>query len=255
MDRTSSRRSTEPSHVRRQVLKAAAALGLAPALATAHGLEADLLAGSLTELDAWLAKHLPDVAASLNPGASDEQLDRLASIIGAPLPADYRALYRWHNGQDASGVGTHGPWFGLFFPSLDRVEAIWRSWLDFADDPWCEFNELAVSIKPGAVKPRYASRGWIPFAQAGHNCLGIDLDPDVAGSMGQVINFGRDEDLKYVLAPNLAAFVQWLMGQLRAGNFKLRPLRGGGHSLGTAQPPARHFFDAIETLFDESHQP
>lgn len=252
MDRTSSTRTTEPSHIRRQ-LKAAAALGLSQALATADGLDADLPAGPLAELDTWLAKHLPDVAASLNPGASEQQLDRLASIIGAPLPADYRALYRWHNGQDASCVGTQGPWFGLFFPSLDRVEAIWRSWLDFADDPWCEFNELAVSFRPGAVKPLYANRGWIPFAQAGHNCLGIDLDPDAAGSVGQVINFGRDEDLKYVLAPGLAAFVPWLVGQLHAGNFKLQPQRGGGQSFNTARPSARHFFEAIPVLFDEGN--
>src|SRR5687768_7352758 len=116
MDRTSSGAAAGPSRVRRQVLKAAAALSLSPALASARSFEADLLA----ELDQWLARHLPEVAASLNPGASDEQLDHLATVIGVPLPDDYRALYRWHDGQKEHSLT--GPWYGLGFPSLHQAE-------------------------------------------------------------------------------------------------------------------------------------
>ena len=252
MDRPSIETATGPSRVRRQVLKAAAVLGMSPALTGARSFEARPLA----EWDQWLDSHLPEVAASLNPGASDEQLDRLSTLIGTPLPADYRALYRWHNGQQP-GMST-GPWFGLCFPSLDQVEGIWRRWLEFADDPWCDFNELAFSVKPAVVKPLYANRRWIPFAQMGPSCLGIDLDPDVRGTVGQVINFGRDEDLKYVLAPSLSGFVQWLLGQLRAGNFEIRLQRGGERRFNIARPRARDFFESIQVLFDdpgESDQP
>lgn len=251
MDRASFDGMTKLSRARRQVLKAAAALSVSPALSSAGSFEA----GPLAELDRWLAGHLPEVAASLNPGASEVQLDRLSALIGMPLPQDYRALYRWHNGQQANAQVSTGPWFGLAFPSLDEVEDIWRRWLEFADDPWCDFNELVFSVKPGVVKPLYANRRWVPFAHSGPNCLGIDLDPDVNGTFGQVINFGRDEDLKVALAPSLGTFVHWLVGQLRSGNFSVRAAPGGGHQFSTLHPPARHFFDAIPALFDEPPQP
>jgi cell wall assembly regulator SMI1 len=234
-----------PSHRRRQVLKTAALVGLMPQLATAR----DLAAGPLAELDRWLAQHLPAVAASLNPGATDAQLDHLASVIGVPLPEDYRALYKWHNGQKDVDKLFTGPWYGLGFPSLDQVEQILAFWMPYADDQWSELNELVVSVEPDVVKPLYANRRWVPFAQAGNNYLGIDLDPDVRGVRGQVINFGRDEDLKRVVARNVAAFVQWFVSQLHAGNFNIRQERGGVRSFNTLKPPSRHFLDAIETLF------
>lgn len=246
MDATSSC-ATGPSHRRRQVLKTAALVGLMPQLATARDLTARLLA----ELDRWLVRHLPPVAAALNPGATDAQLDHLASVIGAPLPDDYRTLYKWHNGQREVKDLYTGPWYGLDFPSLDQVEVAWQSWKPMADDKWSELNELVVSIKPGVVKPLYANRGWIPFAQAGNNYLGIDLDPDVQGIRGQVINFGRDEDLKRAIAPNVTAFVQWYVEQLRSGNFRIETRQDTGLDFNTLNPPTRHFLDAIQVMFKE----
>lgn len=248
MDRTSSG-PTGPSRSRRQVVQAAALIGLMPKLASAR----DVAAGPpLAELDQWLTRHLPEVAESLNPGATDAQLDRLAALIGAPLPEDYRALYKWHNGQREDPQFLTGPWFGLRFPSLDEVEAIWSGWGDFADDPWSELNELVVALQPGVVKPLYANRGWIPFAQDGHNHLGIDLDPDLQGTRGQVINFGRDEDLKLAIAPGVGAFVRWVVAQLQAGNFRIDDQRGGGRRFNLQHPPARDFFGSIQVLFDPS---
>lgn len=243
MDRTS-----KPSLRRRQVIKTAALVGLMPCLATAG----DLIAGPLAQLDRWLARYLPPVAAALNPGATDAQLDHLASLVGAPLPDDYRALYKWHNGQrDVENLYT-GPWYGLDFPSLDQVEHEWKIWAQLADEKWSELNEVVVSIKPGVVKPLYANRGWIPFAtDGGGNCLGIDLDPDVHGIRGQVINFGRDEDLKRAIAPNVTAFLQWYVAQLLAGNFRIETHEDDGPEFNTLNPPSSSFLDALQVMFKE----
>ena len=75
------------------------------------------------------------------------------------------------------------------------------------------------------VKPLYASKRWVPFAQDwGGNHLGIDLDPDVKGVAGQVINFGRDEEDKRAIAPSITAFVEWMLGELLRGNFSIERL-------------------------------
>ena len=43
--------------------------------------------------------------------------------------------------------------------------------------------------------------------------IGIDLDPWSRGRVGQVILFGRDEDVKAVLADSLGTFLGWIAGQ------------------------------------------
>lgn len=47
--------------------------------------------------------------------------------------------------------------------------------------------------------------------------VGVDLDPGEQGTVGQIINFGRDEDNKLVLAPNLAAFIPRYLTALADG--------------------------------------
>jgi cell wall assembly regulator SMI1 len=248
MDRTSEKIAVL-SRRRRQMVKAAVMLSLVPALASARS----LAAGPLADLDVWMAGHLPEVAADLNPGATDAQLDRLSAKIGAPLPDDFRALYKWHNGQKGDKVYV-GPWYGLTFLSLDRVLEQWKTWVKVIDhslDPQ-SMNESSISVKPGVVKRRYANKLWIPFADdGGGNHLGVDLDPGANGIRGQVINFGRDEDRKRAIAPNVTAFVQWLVGQLQAGNFLIEQEDDTGRSFNTLNPPSTHFLDAIQTLFKE----
>jgi hypothetical protein len=49
------------------------------------------------------------------------------------------------------------------------------------------------------------------------NYLGVDMAPGVQGHEGQVINFGRDEDVKAVLADSLAEVLEWLAVQAENG--------------------------------------
>jgi hypothetical protein len=55
--------------------------------------------------------------------------------------------------------------------------------------------------------------------------FGLDLNPGLNGVVGQVVNFGRDEENKYVLATNWARFLADVADELEAGNFAVDPKR------------------------------
>jgi cell wall assembly regulator SMI1 len=76
------------------------------------------------------------------------------------------------------------------------------------------------SIPPGAVKPLFANSSWIPLiTDDSGNHIGVDLDPDQQGSLGQVILFGREFDTKFVLAPNWGDFLLSFVKELENGNY------------------------------------
>lgn len=207
---------------------------------------------TLHTLENWLKKHLPEVAADLQPGASDAALQRVASALGIALPEDFQQLYRWHDGQTMAV--NAGPWYGLNFLPLARVQSeceMWRETLREIDpDTLADLNDGMQSTPPGHVKKQYGNPLWIPFAYDwGGNYLGLDLDPDTQGTKGQVINFGRDEERKIAVAPSLTAFVGWLVSELEAGNFHLQEEDDGGRSFNTLRPAQFHFLDSLATLF------
>lgn len=72
------------------------------------------------------------------------------------------------------------------------------------------------------MDPAYTNPRWIPLTadgSGGH--IGLDLDPWPGGRVGQIILFGRDEDVKIVLAESLAQFLEWIATPLENGNFRL----------------------------------
>ncbi len=207
---------------------------------------------TMDRLDQWLETHLPELHADLAPGATDAAIAEFEQQVGRAFPESLKALYRWHDGQRVE-VNT-GPFYGLIFLSLADARKHWASWLEIIEESSAEdladLSAFSKSVKPGVVKALYASRYWIPFAyDYGGNHLGVDLDPGERGTVGQVINFGRDEDDKFVLADSLAAFLEWLVDQLESGNVVIREEDDGGRSLNTREPDAFHFLDAAKVLF------
>lgn len=80
---------------------------------------------------------------------------------------------------------------------------------------WDFDNEIPFSSTPeDAIKLKYFHFKWLPiFSDLSGNYLGIDLDPDMEGRKGQVINFGRDEEDMFVLADNLENFFDKLLAK------------------------------------------
>lgn len=58
--------------------------------------------------------------------------------------------------------------------------------------------------------------GWIPIGgYFSGNCLGIDLNPGPEGVIGQVINFGPDDELDFQIAPDFASFMEMVYARYK----------------------------------------
>ena len=88
---------------------------------------------------------MPEVAADLQPGASDAALQRVASALGIALPEDFQQLYRWHDGQTMAV--NAGPWYGLNFLPLARVQSECEMWRE-------TLREITSSIRWPRFSPR-----------------------------------------------------------------------------------------------------
>src|SRR5450830_782995 len=83
---------------------------------------------SFYDFEAWLTEHLPEVVSDLNPGATEGELEAFASKLNIVLPEQFKALYRWHNGQRMDV--NSGPWYGLNFIPLSKVLSECESWAE-----------------------------------------------------------------------------------------------------------------------------
>jgi len=162
----------------------------------------------------WLALreatrvHLPEAYRALRAPASAATIGALESTLGRGLPDAVHALLACNDGQD---VNKDGALSGLLVLSCKRIEAEWAMWRKLEDTEDLDGRALTPGVHPSYTRP-----GWIPlFQDPGRpDYFGVDLDPAEGGRVGQVINFGRNEDDKYVAAASLEAFLdeirRWL---------------------------------------------
>lgn len=61
------------------------------------------LAETWARIERWFAENLPERALCLRPPATEAELADAEHALGRPLPADVRASYRVHDGQDDHG--------------------------------------------------------------------------------------------------------------------------------------------------------
>ena len=165
-----------------------------------------------------LFEKLPSMEETLNPGASEAELQAAETELGIAFPAALRSLYLTNNGDNHESA--NGMILGFPFYSLEELRSAWRGWVDLANDPAHNSADHFSSSPAGCIKRRYADTKWIPLCDdGGGNYIGIDLDPDVNGKAGQIINFGRDEHNKVVLAENLDAFFARLTRIIQSDDF------------------------------------
>lgn len=100
---------------------------------------------------------------------------------------------------------------GMQLMDRTQMEAEWKSWREFDGDEVLNDKSCFSSHPIGAIKRLYSNPKWIPIAHDGSgNYIGVDLNSDKLGENGQVINFGRDENDKYVFASSISEFVELL---------------------------------------------
>lgn len=137
----------------------------------------------LSRLDQWYATHLPAVWTTLRPGVTEADLDAFETRTALQLPEAFRALYRWHDGQDWSVGGV----LGLAFMPLAEVEFTSMMWQDIAEGDGADINIdiYVVSHPTGAIREQYASPSVVPLlSDARSNAVALDLAPDLCGQLG-----------------------------------------------------------------------
>lgn len=159
---------------------------------------------------------------NLNKGIIDEQIKKAEQVLGFSFPSELAELYKCNNGNITNGEKNVylGAILGLQFISLEVLIYTWKEWCEFTHEK--ALDKYCTSINEGKIKCLYANDHWIPFASDGWgNHIGIDLDPDINGTIGQVINFGRDENDKIVLSNNLNEFLELMINIIKSKDFKL----------------------------------
>lgn len=158
----------------------------------------------------------PDV--SLAPPATEADLVALEATVGEELPPEVRAFWSVHDGELPRNAGLAA---GFCFVSVEEARKVLADWASTRVKLGADLKSLdreSRSHPPNAIQRKYSLPGWIPILRDHEgNYVGIDLAPGPAGHCGQVINFGRDEEEKYVFFPSVVELLEWLGGELEAG--------------------------------------
>ena len=208
----------------------------------------------LARLEAWYAANLAADKYVLNPPSSDGELDAFEQELGVRMPFSYRQLYKWHDGENDDRWGHI---YGLPILPLKRAAAAWKQWQRAPVELGSRYPFPGKGWPEGAVDWAYTNPSWIPLTadgSGGH--IGIDLDPWPNGRIGQIILFGRDEDVKVVLAESLGKFLDWIATLLEAGNFRLEV--GADEEVlrqfRLKNPPVDHFHEGARILLGAPSQ-
>lgn len=165
----------------------------------------------------WFQDNFPSALETLQAGATSQELEEFSREIGFAIPEEVREWFMWINGQ------VHQPHlsvlFGFDLLSLSDSLREWRFWQTVSDMN-AEFAESCRSFPEDAILPAYTTPGWIPIAKTSRpaDYLGIDLNPGPEGTIGQVINFGRNEEKKFVAGVSLADFLELILDEYEAGH-------------------------------------
>ncbi|UFS97142.1 SMI1/KNR4 family protein [Nocardia huaxiensis] len=137
-----------------------------------------------------------------------------------------KAVLSVHNGQRISTVGDDDHCVPciptLIFLSTRKIPRIWKFWDSIEHDRATESLQESGAVYPGAegkIKPLWTSPGWIPLWSdpTRPDYIGLDLDPGPAGTPGQIINFGRNEEYHFLCAHSYTDLLEFLLAEVTTG--------------------------------------
>lgn len=127
--------------------------------------------------------------------------------------------------------------FGMCLMSPADVDRNLKNWTDLAVNGQLD-NVQNYPVNPqGTIKNEYINTKWLSFANdLTTNYISIDYDPAEKGAVGQIINSGRDQWERFVVAKNITELARKVMTKVEANNveitpegyFNLKPEGGGG---------------------------
>jgi cell wall assembly regulator SMI1 len=165
-----------------------------------------MVTGLIDRMGRWLKTHRPDYYARLLPGVTGTQLDEFEARFGLKLPAAFRMLYEWRNGQEA--LCSASLYHNLMFSSLEDIAHI-KELMD---------GMIGFDFED----PRWWRRSWVPFLENGggdHLCL--DLAAEDGGTPGQVLTFWHDDPDRPVRFPSFETWLVDLVESMESGSLEL----------------------------------
>ena len=172
------------------------------------------IAESARRVEAWLAKNAPEIAESLRPGASEEQIAELESMLEVTLPPDFREWVALHDGQEE---GHPGLFEGFTLLPVDHVHGEWQIFQEVAELE----NDVTLCAFPEGVRRVWYDAKWIPFAYLGSSeWFVLDLNPGPGGTPGQIFFREKSGDCCQFF-PSFSAWLAGLADDLEAGRVKL----------------------------------
>ncbi len=158
-------------------------------------------------IEEWHRKHAPKDLKGLNPGATRTELRALEKAIQRPLPEDLRASLSVHNGQPLDNRLLFGQ---LRLLNCTEIAECHSGYTGMYLGRESAADELFHRFYPSdAIAHDVFNSGWVPIAQeeACGNYLALDLAPGPAGTVGQIIEFGRDILTKGVVASSWGEYL------------------------------------------------
>jgi cell wall assembly regulator SMI1 len=163
----------------------------------------------LDRLTNWLRQHGPACYRRLLPGATQPEIEAAEAALGLQLPGDLRELYRWRNGQAPPPrpiiADAHDRYS---FMTLQEVQAMHAN-----------LGEILGELEDEGSSGRdtWWHRAWVPFLDAGGDCLCVDCQGTLGGVAGQVLSFFHDDSSRVIDYPSLRNWLETFVVSLEAG--------------------------------------
>lgn len=159
------------------------------------------------QVEQYLKAHQPEALKSLAPPATDNEITNLEKELGVTLPKDFVECLKIHNGQLDDAMAFFA---GLEFLSTERILAEWKVWKELSDGS--DFDDLIAEPQNG-IKACWWNPLWIPFTYNGSgDNICLDLDPDIDGTIGQVITLWHDSSERECKA---VSFTEWFTNMVK----------------------------------------
>ena len=150
----------------------------------------------IARLDTWLAQARPDYYARLGKPSTPAEFDALEATLGQALPASFKLLYGWRNGQDS-------------FEALDDRHQL----MTLSEIDW-QWTVNKTDLLPLAYR-EWWNPSWVPFlADIESNLLCVDLAGSFGGQPGQIVEFIHDDPSRVVRYPSLEAWLSTIVTSL-----------------------------------------
>ena len=172
------------------------------------------------DIDDWLARHAPELHSRLPAGVSASALAALEAAVGRSLPRALHVLYRchedWHFAFGSLFMGLSSGHFNLMTFAVPSMQAS-------PDEPHFDYREAGVvCLPPDAVNTEFVAVRRLPLiTDGGGNFIGLDYLPGPAGTDGQVIAWGRDDQAWVVLADSLDGFLREVRDRMHHGRARV----------------------------------